>query len=328
MADTQNVVRYSPLHNVVFACIFQDEDKAGKAMLEFLNAVMRHVGEEPIAQIISMASEYSIMGESADQKYGRLDVRVRAESGRLFDIEVQIDREYMNERGFFYGGRMGEDEFKPGTPYNRMPEVRVISLVDFYVREGSNEIVEPVVLAYANNPTEIATRKFMMYHIQLPEFRRAHRTIESVRNDALLTWLYAFDQGYKDPEEMEALSEMSEGLKNFAKRYNYAINDPELIRRYRMVEDGKRDVATRIAAAEEEGRGQGQGDWRGQEEPRKCQGHEKCRNRRRAHRPNYRSWRSGDQCAVDRCRSAGTAPDGFCLHLLEESAGPSPLITI
>lgn len=44
MADTQNVVRYSPLHNVVFACIFQDEDKAGKAMLEFLNAVMQHVG--------------------------------------------------------------------------------------------------------------------------------------------------------------------------------------------------------------------------------------------------------------------------------------------
>ena len=41
MADTQSVVRYSPLHNVVFACIFQDEDKAGKAMLEFLNAVMQ-----------------------------------------------------------------------------------------------------------------------------------------------------------------------------------------------------------------------------------------------------------------------------------------------
>ena len=89
------------------------------------------------------------------------------------------------------------------------------------------------------------------------EFRRAHRTIESVRNDALLTWLYAFDQGYKDPEEMEALSGMSEGLKNFAKRYNYAINDPELIRRYRMVEDGKRDVATRIAVAEEKAEARG-----------------------------------------------------------------------
>ena len=75
------------------------------------------------------------------------------------------------------------------------------------------------------------------------------------------------DQGYKDPEEMEALSEMSEGLKNFAKRYNYAINDPELIRRYRMVEDGKRDVATRIAVAEEkaEARGREIGEARGRE---------------------------------------------------------------
>jgi hypothetical protein len=95
------------------------------------------------------------------------------------------------------------------------------------------------------------------------EFRRAHRTIESVRDDAP----YAFDQGYKDPEGMEALSEMSEGLKNFAKRYNYAINDPELIRRYRMVEDGKRDVATRIAVAEEraEARGREIGEARGRE---------------------------------------------------------------
>ncbi len=66
---------------------------------------------------------------------------------------------------------------------------------------------------------------------------------------------------------MEVLSEMSEGLKNFAKRYNYAINDPELIRRYRMVEDGKRDVATRIAAAEEkaEARGREIGEARGRE---------------------------------------------------------------
>ena len=39
--------------------------------------------------------------------------------------------------------------------------------------------------------------------------------------------------------------------RRYLKRYNYAINDPELIRRYRMVEDGKRDVATRIAVAEE-----------------------------------------------------------------------------
>ena len=64
MAGEKKVVRLSPLHQIVFACIFQNEQKAGPAMLEFLNAVLRYVGEEPITQIISMRSEYSVMGDS------------------------------------------------------------------------------------------------------------------------------------------------------------------------------------------------------------------------------------------------------------------------
>ena len=253
----KTVVRLSPLHSVVFACIFQDEEKAGPAMLDFLNAVLTHVGEEPVVKILSMRSEYALMGESADQKYGRLDVRVRAASGRLFDIEVQIDRAYMNERGLFYGGRLGLDALETGTTYDKMPEVRVINLVDFYVREDHSNIVEPVVLSYANSPAEIATDKFKMYHIQLPAFRKKYRTLEAVKGDALYSWLYLLDRGYRDPEEMEVLTVMSEGLRNFALRYNYAINDPDLIRRYRMLEDGKRDIETRISVAETRGETRG-----------------------------------------------------------------------
>ena len=266
MSEEKKVVRLSPLHAVVFACIFQDEKKAGPAMLEFLNAVLSHVGEEPIVEIISMKSEYAVMGESVDQKYGRLDVRVKAESGRLFDIEVQIEKDFMNERGFFYGGRMGEDEFEPGKSYDQMPEVRVINLVDFYVRDDESHVVEPVVLAYGNNPTQIATEKFKMYHIQLPAFRREHKTLDSVQGDTFFSWLYMFDRGYQNPEEMEVLSGMSEGLKNFAKQYNFAINDPELIRRYRMIEDGRRDIATKISVAEKkaEARGRAEGEARGE----------------------------------------------------------------
>ncbi len=258
MKNEKNVVRLSPLNNVVFACIFQDEKKAGIAMLEFLNAVLDYVGEEPAVEIVSMKSEYAIFGESADQKYGRLDVRVKTESERLFDIEVQIDKDYVNERGFFYGGRLGEDEFKVGTSYGEIPEVRVINIVDFYVRENSKALVEPVVLRYKNDPPEIATDKFMMYHIQLPAFRREYKTLDSVKEDAFLRWLYMFDRGYQDPDEMEVLSGMTEGLLDFAKRYNIAINDPDLIRRYRMIEDGKRDIATRISVAEKKAKKEGQ----------------------------------------------------------------------
>ena len=87
-----------------------------------------------------------------------------------------------------------------------------------------------------------------------------------MKGDAFLMWLYALDKGYQDEREMEVLSDMTEGLRNFAAQYNYAINDPELIRRYRMVEDGKRDVATRISVAEERGEkiGEKRGEKRGE----------------------------------------------------------------
>ena len=163
---------------------------------------------------------------------------------------------------------------KSGMSYDQMPEVRVINIVDFYVRgtrksaktgaaaDGKTKrsntveeppIVEPVVLAYQNHPGEIATDKFKMYHIQLPAFRKKYKTLESVQGDTLFSWLYTLDRGYQNPEEMEALSDMSEGLRNFAKQYHYAINDPELIWRYRMIEDGKHDIATKMVVAERKG---------------------------------------------------------------------------
>jgi len=257
---TATRVRLSPLNNVVFACLFKDE-KAMPAMLGFLNSVLRHVGEEPISEILEMRSEYPVIGETANVKTGRLDVRVKAESGRLFDIEVQVKKEFINPRGFFYGARLGLDAFMSGLSYKELPETRVITLNDFYVRDAGRHLVEPVALTYMNKPVEVATDKFMMYHIQLPVFRKMYPTLASVIGDPLSEWLYMFDRGYKSEKEMEVLSHMSDDLKNFALRYNLAMDDPDLIWKYRMVEDGKRDVISQIQSAEK--RGERRGEKRG-----------------------------------------------------------------
>ena len=48
---------------------------------------------------------------------------------------------------------------------------------------------------------------------------------------------------------------MSEGLREHTDQYQHAIQDPELIRRrQRMIEDGKRDIATQISVAETKAR--------------------------------------------------------------------------
>ncbi len=258
--EDKKVVRLSPLNNLVFSCIFQSEEKSGQAMLEFLNAILVHVGEEPIEEIISMMSEYPLISESVGQKYGRLDVRVRAKSGRIFDIEVQIEKDYVNERSFFYGGKLVTNEFESGLTYDKMPPVRVINIVDFYIREDHQNVVEPVIMVYENAREEQATDVFKMYHIQMPAFRKNHKTLASVKDNLFLTWLYLLDQGYKSSEEMEELAAMTDGMLNFAKQYNIAINDPLLVRRYQMDQDAKREEAFRMSLAETKGFKRGEED--------------------------------------------------------------------
>ena len=60
--------------------------------------------------------------------------------------------------------------------------------------------------------------------------------------------------------EQTGLSGMTEGLRNFAAQYGIAINDPDLVRRCRMVEDGKRDVATKISVARTQGIAEGRSE--------------------------------------------------------------------
>ena len=267
METGKKIVRLSPLNNLVFSCIFQSAEKAGKAMLEFLNAILIHVGEEPIEEIISMVSEYPLISDSVGQKYGRLDVRVKAKSGRIFDIEVQIEKDFVNERSFFYGGKLVTNEFESGLTYDKMPPVRVINIVDFYIRDNHENVVEPVVMVYENEREKQATDVFKMYHIQMPAFRRDHKTLDSVKDDLFLTWLYMLDKGYESSEEMEELAAMTEGMLNFAKQYNIAINDPLLVRRYQMDQDAKREEAFRMSLAETKGfkRGEEKGFKRGEE---------------------------------------------------------------
>ena len=214
---------------------------------------MIHVGEEPIEEIISMVSEYPLISDSVGQKYGRLDVRVKAKSGRIFDIEVQIEKDFVNERSFFYGGKLVTNEFESGLTYDKMPPVRVINIVDFYIRDNHENVVEPVVMVYENEREKQATDVFKMYHIQMPAFRRDHKTLDSVKDDLFLTWLYMLDKGYESIEEMEELAAMTEGMLNFAKQYNIAINDPLLVRRYQMDQDAKREEAFRMSLAETKG---------------------------------------------------------------------------
>ena len=246
--EEELMTRLSPLNALVFASLFQNMDSA-PAMLELLNAILEASGEEPVEQILDLMSEYPLIAQGVGSKYGRVDVLVRTLSKRVFDFEVQIDWDSMNNRGFFYGGRLMTQEFKEGTPYSEMPRMRIINLLGFRIRKDNPELIQPVILAYEKEPLREATDVFKIYNIQMPVFRERHKTLESVNGNPFFTWLYLLDKGYLNEQEMEVLSGMSEGMRTFARQYHIAMNDPRLAKLYQMEQDAKRDEASRMRFA-------------------------------------------------------------------------------
>ena len=115
------------------------------------------------------------------------------------------------------------------------------------------DLVQTVGLNYDKEPKREATDVFKIYHIQMPIFRREHKTFESVKGNAFYMWLYMFDKGYKNEEELEMMASISEGMKNFAQRYSIAINDPRLTKLYQMEQDAIRDENSRLDFAMREG---------------------------------------------------------------------------
>ncbi len=251
-----------PLSDSVFSCIFADPSTT-VAMLEIINAVLTDAGDEPIQAITEMNSQYSVLGERIGARGGRLDIRAVAEDGALFDIEVQLSGQlYMNDRSWFYGSRLLSEAFREGEDYRNMPRVRVINLLDFVLREDHPDYLQPIGLMYKKAPASVASDAFRVYNIELPKFRAGYQTLESAKDDPLTRWLYLLEQGYKDENEMEVLTNMTEGMRAFAKKYHRSLDDPKLRDLYELDLSARRDQAAIAQSAEEKGRKEGRAEGR------------------------------------------------------------------
>ena len=249
-------IKYNPLNDSVFNYLFSGKDM-NVSMQEFIDSVLTDAGDPLIGQVKEIQTQYDVKKRVFGAHGGRLDVRVEAADGELFDIEVQTYFEpSMNDRAWFYGSSMMSEAFLEGQTYKRVPKVRVINLLDFVLRKNHADLLQPIGLLYRKEP-ETATDAFRIYNIELPKFRDTNPTLASVKDDPLRRWLYLLDKGYQNDHEMEVLSSMTEGMRNFANRYQFSLSDPDLRRMYEYELSALRDQASREEYAKETGRAEG-----------------------------------------------------------------------
>jgi len=215
-----SIGRLNPLDDAVFACLFDDIERTGNSMREFLSAVLTSEGEEPIAQIVEMGSESPLTPDWEEGLARGLSERAENEPGAVFAVQVRDAGEGSGGRSHVIGSCTIARKPALGCSFPRTFKLMLFDICDLRVREGSGEVVEPVGLLYGKGPYEVASDAFEIYHIQLPAFRKACSSLDQVGDNLLYAWLYFFDRGYESEEEARMLALRSEGMRDMVARYD------------------------------------------------------------------------------------------------------------
>lgn len=244
----------APTNDLMFSCIFRDMG-ASAAMLSLVNAIRKDKGKAPLAGILNIQSQYNLIGQTASDKVGRLDVLAEAGDGTQINLEMQVsDIPGMDKRIAFYAAKI-LSKAEAGDDHQFLPPVSMI------VIEGAG---------YKVNPDNRYHHSFSMRddeppHTALPGWAEVHKlslpTFERAghydKDNLLSIWMKGFLNGFQNPEFVKEAGKMDEGLLQFAERYNLALNDPDFRRKADYIQSAEMDHNWKINAAERQGRQQG-----------------------------------------------------------------------
>lgn len=117
----------SPKVDFVFKKIFGNE-KHPKILISFLNAVMKP--KDLIKEVKLQNSD--IEKEHLDDKFSRLDIKAKTNTGELINIEIQLKNEYnMIKRSLYYWSKMYESQLVKGENYDELVKTVCINILDF-----------------------------------------------------------------------------------------------------------------------------------------------------------------------------------------------------
>lgn len=125
-----------PINDYAFKKVFGTQANQS-ILISLLNAILDL--DEPITQV-TIENPFNPQ-DFQDDKLSILDIRASDQSGRIFDVEIQLSSEKsLVERLVFYGCEIYSGQMKSGDPYGRLKAVFCICLVDGVIWKDSAEV--------------------------------------------------------------------------------------------------------------------------------------------------------------------------------------------
>jgi len=241
------------LNDILFKIVF-GADTSEPVLLALLNALLGYSGEHKIAEL-------SIVNPTFDKEYLEdkgiiLDIRAIDRRGHHYNIEVQLSldqREAYLKRSLYYAASLLCGQLSRGDDYNRINKTICISLVDFVLFKDTEKLHSTYHLRDMDHGHVLLTDVLELHYIELPKFRpdKPHHLRSPFEK-----WLYVlkFSDIYVTGDQAlpENLQE-EEGISMAIDSLRKACADDEVREMIRVREKARKDFATALNAAREEG---------------------------------------------------------------------------
>jgi len=156
---------------------------------------------------ISITNPFLIQEYKGD-KLGILDVKLKLKSGKIINIEIQVDPvPYMGSRILFYASKMVTEQMSEGDKYDKIKRVVSIIITDHMLIQHSDNFHHYFRLCDMEHGVTL-TDALEIHTLEVPKIRTLS---DDVQSSQLLNWMKLFDA--KTEEELNMLAEKNPVMK-------------------------------------------------------------------------------------------------------------------
>ncbi|MCL2019644.1 MAG: Rpn family recombination-promoting nuclease/putative transposase [Oscillospiraceae bacterium] len=231
----------SPTDDYIFKLIFGHEDGVER-LTSLLQSVLKLSHDE--YSEISITDPH-LLREYKDDKLGILDIKVKTKSGKIINIEIQVEPSpVLRERILYYTAKMITGQMKSGNDHSDIKRVISIVITAHNFIDESKEYHNRFTLYDPETKTGFS-EKLEIHTIELPKI--------PTDSDGTQLWWWTKFLSAKSKEEFTMLAEQNPQVKNAVVRLMELSSDEKT----RLVYESRHKMAWdnwgRERAAEEKG---------------------------------------------------------------------------
>ena len=177
-----------PKNDYAFKCVFGSEHHT-RILVHLLNAVL---DPPPGLRVESVVILNPIVEpQNLDEKMSILDIRARDQSGRQFDVEMQMaSHPGLRDRFLLYWARLYANQSQAGEGYDLLNPVVSICFLDWRLFPQTDRY--RLLFQVQESETKLVFSEHLAIHVfQLPNFKKGSDEL----TDSLDRWLYFLNNG-------------------------------------------------------------------------------------------------------------------------------------